>query len=115
MRQKGDWDFLLRVLNAGWDIEYLPRTLMRYRIHDDSASGFAFRNHLDIEESLQVVQKYARLLTLRDIAFVHTQYAGYLARRAAGSLLRGQVSRSRTALCMLIRTAASGISCVAVK
>ncbi len=52
MRQKGDWDFLLRLLAAGWDIEYLPRTLMRYRLHKASASAFAFQTHLDIEESL---------------------------------------------------------------
>jgi len=115
MRQKGDWDFLLRVLNAGWDIEYLPRALMRYRLHEASASGFAFKTHLDIEESLQVVQKYARSLTWCDLIFVHRQYSHFLMRRFGASILRGDAQRSRKALRMLVRVAASWVSCVAVK
>jgi len=115
MRQAGDWDFLLRVLNAGWDIEYLPRTLMRYRMHKASASGFAFKTHLDIEESLQVIQKYARFLTWGDIFFTHGRYSQFLIRRFGASILRGDFHRSRKALRMLVRIAASCVSCVAVK
>ncbi len=115
MRQTGDWDFLLRVLNAGWDIEYLPRTLMRYRLHEASASGFAFKTHLDIEESLQIVQKYAPSLTWGDIILTHGRYSQFLIRRFGASVLRGEFHRSRRALHMLVRTAASCVSCVAVK
>jgi hypothetical protein len=101
MRQKRDWDFLLRLLAAGWDIEYLPRTLMRYRLHKASASAFAFQTHLDIEESLQVIQKHAAVLRWSDILFTHTQYAWALTRRGGASLYRGEFARHRAAVRML--------------
>lgn len=115
MRQKGDWDFLLRLLHAGWDIEYIPRTLMLYRLHDNSASGFAFRIHLDIEESLQVVQKYSKLLSWVDIIRYHGSSGLTLARRIAGSAKRGDWLRARKALRMQIRNWASCISCLAAR
>lgn len=113
MRQKGDWDLLLRLLNAGWDIEYIPRTLMLYRLHDNSASGYAFRIHLDIEESLQVVQKYSRLLSWSDILKYHWRTAITLARRVASSAVKGDWARCRKALRMEIRNWASCASCLA--
>jgi GT2 family glycosyltransferase len=112
MRQKGDWDFLLRLLAAGWDIEYVPRTLMRYRHHKASASAFAFQTHLDIEESLQVIQKHAAKLTWSDILFTHTQYAWVLTRRAGASLYRGEFARYRAAVRMLLRTGFNCLSCL---
>jgi len=111
MRQKGDWDFLLRLLNAGWDVVYLPRTLMRYRIHRDSASGYAFTSHLDIEESLQIIQKHAASLRASDIMYVHGQCAIALLRRCAASLYRREFGRSGRAALMLLRTSANCFSC----
>lgn len=115
MRQKGDWDFLLRVLHAGWDIEYLPRTLMRYRIHGAGASGFAFQFHFDVEETLQVIQKYSRVLTWGDIICVHRSNAQYLVRRTARSLLHRDFVRARKAVRMLVRVGASCVSCLAAR
>ncbi len=113
MRQKGDWDFLIRVLKNGWDIEYLPRSLMRYRIHDASASSFAFRVHLDIEESLQIIQKCAPLLTVRDIAGTHLAYSLHLLSRCGASLLRADFLRLWCALRMLVRTGANCLGSLA--
>jgi GT2 family glycosyltransferase len=113
MRQKGDWDFLLRVLNAGWNIEYLPQTLMVYRLHDDTASGRAFRVHLDVEESLQVIEKYAAVLTIPDISYVHWINIKHLVRRLGRSLSRGDFERAVAALKMSTRTCAHWLSCLA--
>ncbi len=115
MRQKGDWDFLLRVLEAGWSIEYLPRTLMRYRLHDATASGSAFRIHLDVEESLQVIQKYARVISWGDIVHVHGRNIQSLLRRTVRSLLNRDFVRAKKAVNMLVRTCASCISCLATR
>ncbi len=114
MRQKGDWDLLLRILAANWDIQYIPRTLMLYRAHEQSASSFAFARHLDIEESLQVIQKHAPVLTAADILSVHFSYLRYLLRRVAASLYRLQFTRLSTALLMLLRTCFSSLSCLTV-
>jgi len=111
MRQKGDWDFLLRVLNAGWDVIYLPRSLMRYRMHRNSASGFAFTRHLDIEESLQIIQKHAASLRASDILYTHGQYSVALLRRCGTSLYRREFRRSGKAALMLLRTLANCLSC----
>jgi GT2 family glycosyltransferase len=112
MRQKGDWDFLLRILSAGWDIMYLPRTLMRYRQHAQSASGFAFTIHLDIEESLQVVLKYAASLRAGDILYIHVRYAFRLARRFGASLYRREFKRAGKAALMSMRNASNCVSCL---
>jgi GT2 family glycosyltransferase len=112
MRQKGDWDFLLRVLNSGWDIIYLPRTLMRYRLHRQSASGNAFNSHLDVEESLQILQKYAAMLRAGHIIQTHADYGISLLRRCGASLYRREFRRSRRAAAMLIRTASNCLSCL---
>jgi GT2 family glycosyltransferase len=112
VRQTGDWDFLLRLLYKGWDIIYLPRTLMRYRLHQHSASAHAHSIHLDIEESLQILQRYAALLTVGDIIQMHAKFSIYLVRRCGASLYRREFSRSRRAVVMLIRTASNCLSCL---
>src|SRR5262249_37522033 len=56
LRLKGDWDFMLRLLSAGWSIEYIPRTLMLYRESPGGSSSLTFRLHKDIKETLQVIR-----------------------------------------------------------
>jgi GT2 family glycosyltransferase len=112
MRQKGDWDFLLRVHNAGWDIVYLPRTLMRYRMHLASASSYAFNRHLDLEETLQIVQKYAPVLRASDIFRVHADCFFGLVRRCGASLYRREFPRLGRGSLMLVRTVSNCISCL---
>jgi GT2 family glycosyltransferase len=46
--QLGDFEWLLRCLKLGYDIEYIPRTTMRYRMHSGSISSISFRRGQDL-------------------------------------------------------------------
>ena len=96
--QLGDWEWLLRCLERGWCVEYVPRTLIVYRSHSESVSSASFRTHRDIDEALRIVCAYKRYLGVRDLARFHVKRLGYLVRRIASSLLTLQVGRAFLAL-----------------
>ena len=48
-----DFDWLLRCLKLGYDIEYIPRTTMLYRMHSASVSSNSFRRGQDLIEQLE--------------------------------------------------------------
>jgi glycosyltransferase involved in cell wall biosynthesis len=54
MVQLGDYEWLLRCLKLGYDIEYIPRTTMLYRTHSGSVSSNAFRSGKDLIERLEL-------------------------------------------------------------
>src|SRR5262249_8716912 len=54
----GDWDFLLRLLGANWDVTYIPQALMTYRINPGGVSSISFRQHKDVYERLTVLQRH---------------------------------------------------------
>jgi len=58
MPQLGDFEWLLRCLKLGYDIEYIPRTTMRYRIHSTSVSSNSFRRGQDLIERLELFRNY---------------------------------------------------------
>ena len=115
MRQKGDWDFLLRLLDAGWDIEYLKKTIMFYRLHENSASGFALKNNLDIEESLQVFQKYANKIGFIVIFSFHFNIIFTLFRRLMRSVLNIDYFKFSNCIKKLFRTFFSFFTCLTLK
>jgi glycosyltransferase involved in cell wall biosynthesis len=88
LRLKGDWDFLLRVLAAGWSIEYIPRTLMRYRENPSGSSSRTFRLHQDIVETLQVIRWHSDVLSVHRVAALHMHQTWILTRRCVGSVVR---------------------------
>src|SRR5690606_22498361 len=42
LQYTSDWDWLLRCLQGGWSVEYIPRTLILYRAHQNSVSSKSF-------------------------------------------------------------------------
>jgi len=112
MRQKGDWDYLLRFLKTGFDVLYVQKPLMRYRQHAASASSFAFQKNLDIEESLQIILKYADLLSCGDILKYHANTALVLARRLLSSTTHKNPARAFSSAVMQVRSFGNLIACL---
>jgi glycosyltransferase involved in cell wall biosynthesis len=93
-----DWDWLLRCLNLGWSITYIPRSLIRYRIHAQSVAARSFEHDLDIRESLQFMRRYGQLLTRRQRVSFHLRRLEFVARRVARALSRRRLTRCAHAL-----------------
>ena len=93
LRLKGDWDFLLRLLGAGWDIAYIPRALMTYRANAGGSSSISFRQHKDIYETLTVFHRHQMVMGPWEISRYHLANLRVLARRSVGSMMRGQLER----------------------
>src|SRR5262249_11023973 len=93
LRLKGDWDFMLRLLSAGWSIEYIPRTLMLYRESPGGSSSLTFRLHKDIKETLQVIRWHQRNLTSLRAFELHVLYGTMLVRRCIGSVVHFDFGR----------------------
>ena len=55
---------MLRLLAAGWSIEYIPRALMLYRENPSGSSSLTFRLHKDVKETLQVVRWHQTALSI---------------------------------------------------
>lgn len=68
MAQLGDWEWLLRCLARAWSVEYIPRTLIRYRQHEASVSTLSFRMDPDISESLEVMERLGDVSLMRMVA-----------------------------------------------
>jgi GT2 family glycosyltransferase len=58
MPQLGDFEWLLRCLKLGYDVEYIPRTTMLYRIHSASVSANSFERGQDLIERLELFDTY---------------------------------------------------------
>lgn len=56
--QTGDWEWLLRCLDKGFSVLYLPRSTLRYRQHGHSVSSISFRRGRDIRERLCMLTSY---------------------------------------------------------
>ena len=115
MRQKGDWDFLLRFLSSGHSISYIQKPLMKYREHSLSASGFAFQRNLDLEEGLQVLLKYASISPIPLLIKYHSRNFFILCRRFGRSLLQWNWQRAKSSFLMQIRNLSSLISCCVLR
>jgi glycosyltransferase involved in cell wall biosynthesis len=58
MPQLGDFEWLLRCLKLGYDVEYIPRTTMLYRMHAASVSSNSFERGQDLIERLEIFDAY---------------------------------------------------------
>jgi glycosyltransferase involved in cell wall biosynthesis len=54
----GDYDWLLRCLKSGHDVQYIPRTTMLYRMHAGSVSGTSLKSGRDLKERLDIFGQY---------------------------------------------------------
>jgi GT2 family glycosyltransferase len=77
MPQLGDFEWLLRCLKLGYDIEYIPRTTMLYRMHSSSVSSNSFRRGQDLIERLELFGSYCQegYLTTREFRAVRMRVA----------------------------------------
>lgn len=91
---KGDWDFLLALLACGWDVLYVPRALVTYRMNPTGVSSISFRRHRDIIETLLVMQQYQKVLGLASLVGYHGYHLKTLARRFVGGVVRGHLQRA---------------------
>jgi glycosyltransferase involved in cell wall biosynthesis len=78
---KGDWDFLLRLLGCGWDVECVPSSLIIYRANPTGISSVSFRRHHDVLETLIVAQRHHEVISLGSVVAYHGSQLKTLARR----------------------------------
>ena len=107
MPQLGDWEFVLRMLRTGWTIEYIPLCISVYRQSATSVSSRSFREHRDVKEALIILARFREFLPPRDMATRHVQYFYTLARRAAASVVRGDMERLRSSSLLSLKVADS--------
>jgi len=93
-RLKGDWDFMLRMLKSGWDIEYVPAALMNYRMNPEGSSSVSFLRHKDVFETLEIFQRHQLVLSIPSVARYHIIQLWRLTRRLVGAVFRGNGERA---------------------
>lgn len=90
---QADWEWLLRYLHNGWSVEYIPRTLILYRLSTVSVSSKSFQKHLDITEFLEIIPQYFKLLKSTELRHLYMQRINALIRRAVKSLITLNLTR----------------------
>ena len=107
--QCADQDWLMRGLERGWSIDYIPRTLLVYRQHHASLSSRSFLVHQDLVEQLMLADRYGRLLSRRESRRFHARLVEFAARRAVRALLRGRWGVLANAVKLIPRCAGSWV------
>ncbi|BAZ47935.1 family 2 glycosyl transferase [Nostoc sp. NIES-4103] len=90
---QADWEWLLRYLHNGWSVEYIPRTLILYRLSTVSVSSKSFQKHLDITEFLEIIPQHFKLLKSTELRHLYMQRVNALIRRAVKSLITLNLTR----------------------
>jgi glycosyltransferase involved in cell wall biosynthesis len=100
MPQLGDYEWLLRCLKLGYDIEYIPRTTMLYRTHPASVSSMSFRRGQDLIERLELFRAYCEegYLTRRQLRAVRMRVVYTVLTRVVKQLSTGNLGNSRNLL-----------------
>jgi glycosyltransferase involved in cell wall biosynthesis len=88
--QCADWDWILRCQAHGWDVEYIPRALIRYRQHSTSVSSRSFEMHRDLVEHLILTNRYGEVLQRRDVWTIHRRLGSFAGRRAVRAALQAR-------------------------
>jgi GT2 family glycosyltransferase len=96
MPQLGDFEWLLRCLKLGYEIEYIPRTTMLYRMHSSSVSSNSFRRGQDLIERLELFGSYCQegYLTTREFRAVRMRVACTALKRVVKRLAAGKLQDS---------------------
>jgi glycosyltransferase involved in cell wall biosynthesis len=100
MPQLGDFEWLLRCLKLGYDIEYIPRTTTLYRTHSASVSSSSFRRGQDLIERLELFRIYCEegYLAKRELDAVRVSTAYTALKRIVKQLSAGKMQDSRNLL-----------------
>jgi glycosyltransferase involved in cell wall biosynthesis len=94
----GDWDFLLRLLGAGWDVAYVPRALMTYRANPAGVSAIGFRQHRDIYERLTVLRRHQMAMSPWEVSSYHWRVLWLVALRLGNSMRTQRWNRALRAV-----------------
>jgi glycosyltransferase involved in cell wall biosynthesis len=111
--QLGDLEWLLRFLECGWSVEYIPRTLIKYRQHSQSVSSSSFRTDRDIRESLEIIYRYAGWLTRGDLLRNHLKKVLWCVRRLLRAIVSFDVNRSGETIKTCWYVLSSLLKCIA--
>jgi len=85
--QCSDQEWLMRGLDRGWDVEYIPRTLLIYRQHHASLSSRSFLVHQDLVEQLKFVERFGSVLSRGESLHFHVRLTQFLLRRAGRAVI----------------------------
>jgi glycosyltransferase involved in cell wall biosynthesis len=93
MPQLGDFEWLLRCLKSKFDIIYIPRTTMLYRMHANSVSSDSYRIGRDLTERLGICEEYFNegYLDKRDYRGIRRSVIFDVAKRIAKQSAHGNV------------------------
>ena len=91
-----DFDWLLRCLKLGYDIEYIPRTTMLYRMHSATVSSNSFRRGQDLIERLELFRNYCNesFLTEREFRILRIKVFYTALKRMVKQLVAGKLQDS---------------------
>jgi hypothetical protein len=100
-----DFDWLLRCLKLGYDIEYIPRTTMLYRMPSAAVSPNSFRRGQDLIERLEILGIYCdeSYLTKRELRAVRTSSVYTALKRMVKQLAAGELQDTGNLLFVLAR------------
>jgi GT2 family glycosyltransferase len=86
--QCADQDWLMRGLDRGWSVDYIPRTLLIYREHRGSLSSRSFLVHQDLVEQLMLVSRFGKTLSKGESLRFHLQLVQFALRRAVRAAIQ---------------------------
>jgi glycosyltransferase involved in cell wall biosynthesis len=89
----GDYEWLLRLLHKGWDVEFVEKNLTFRRHHSGSVGGQSSLRHVDIRDYIRIYNRYASVLTPGEILRLHVEACVALVRRMARSVLSCNMRR----------------------
>jgi glycosyltransferase involved in cell wall biosynthesis len=100
MPQLGDFEWMLRCLKLGYDVEYIPRTTMLYRMHSESVSANSFKRGQELIERLELFRAYYRdsYLTEGELRAVRIGVFSTALKRIVKQLVAGKPQDSRNLL-----------------
>lgn len=98
MSQKGDWDFLIRLLARDWSILYVPRALVVYCDNVQSVSSANFRKHVDISDALGIIERYCGGCPKEFLSMMYRNMTKWLIQRFVAGFFRFQWVRAALAL-----------------
>jgi glycosyltransferase involved in cell wall biosynthesis len=88
-----DFEWVLRCLHKGWDVELVGENLAFRRIHATNFAGRLFLRHVDIRDDIRLYNRYASALAPGELFSLHAKACYSLVRRMASSVLHLNVRR----------------------
>jgi glycosyltransferase involved in cell wall biosynthesis len=96
----GDYEWLLRCLRSGYDIQYIPRTTLLYRLHEKSMTIRCFENGQDLREYLMIFDQYFKdgYLGLDEWRLAHIRVVYWALRRVLKQTAHLELNAARQLL-----------------